>query len=248
MIPTRLRPRLLSRRPRWTTRCLSSRASDPLRVLFCGSDDFSCAALEALDGERRRGGVVESVDVMVRPGKAVGRGNKKFREGECALVFYIFVLTLFYLVESAPLSSLACVWASPRSQACQAPVHSVRGQLCGILEEMKAQRNASTFMSGLRLTENITVPIKHLASELDLPIHERDTFTGFKVRPSRPCIRTCTNFAASVFCKPRNSRFIRPLRAAAYSSGRQVRRAERPSIIPPRVSHPLRRVRRKPHV
>lgn len=65
---------------------MSSGASDPLRILFCGSDEFSCAALEALDGERKRGGVVESVDVVVRPGKAVGRGYKKIREGECLLM------------------------------------------------------------------------------------------------------------------------------------------------------------------
>ncbi|KAK6216584.1 formyl transferase [Colletotrichum tabaci] len=78
---------------------------DPLRILFCGSDDFSCAALDALDAERRRNpGLIESLDVVVRPGKLSGRGMKKIRE----------------------------------------------------------------------------VPLKSLAEKLELPIHERDTFTGWQ--------------------------------------------------------------------
>lgn len=76
----RLRPRPRRLIP-LSRRSLSSR-SDPLRILFCGSDGFSCAALEALDAERRAGGVVESLDVVVRPGKGVGRGYKTIREGE----------------------------------------------------------------------------------------------------------------------------------------------------------------------
>lgn len=105
MIPARLRPRLLTRLPRWTTRCLSSGASDPLRILFCGSDDFSCAALEALDGEKKRGGVVESVDVMVRPGKAVGRGNKQIREGEYPVVLYFALILISFRKHLFPLTS-----------------------------------------------------------------------------------------------------------------------------------------------
>ncbi|KAF6807498.1 formyl transferase [Colletotrichum sojae] len=80
-------------------------ASDPLRILFCGSDEFSCAALGALEAEKRRNpGLIESLDVVVRPGKLTGRGMKKIRE----------------------------------------------------------------------------VPLKNLAEELALPIHVRDTFTGWQ--------------------------------------------------------------------
>ncbi|GKT60601.1 formyl transferase [Colletotrichum tofieldiae] len=79
--------------------------SDPLRILFCGSDDFSCAALGAINAERKRNpGLIESLDVVVRPGKLSGRGMKKIRE----------------------------------------------------------------------------VPLKNLAEKLNLPIHERDTFTGWQ--------------------------------------------------------------------
>lgn len=85
MILTRLRLQPLSPRgiptKHISSRSLSTR-SDPLRILFCGADELSCAALEALDGERRAGGVVESLDVVVRPGKGVGRGYKTIREGE----------------------------------------------------------------------------------------------------------------------------------------------------------------------
>ncbi|KAK1993880.1 formyl transferase [Colletotrichum falcatum] len=81
--------------------------SDPLRILFCGSDDFSCAALDALNTEKERNpGLIESLDVVVRPGKLTGRGMKKIRE----------------------------------------------------------------------------VPLKKLAEKLELPIHERDTFTGWQPR------------------------------------------------------------------
>ncbi|KAI1462761.1 Formyltransferase [Annulohypoxylon moriforme] len=51
--------------------------SEPLRILFCGSDDFSCVALGRLYRERERDPTfIESIDVVVRPGKRAGRGNK----------------------------------------------------------------------------------------------------------------------------------------------------------------------------
>ncbi|KAI1207230.1 Formyltransferase [Annulohypoxylon truncatum] len=82
--------------------------SEPLRVLFCGSDRFSCAALEALHREHVRDpALVESIDVVVRPGKRAGRGNRDV-------------------------------------------VHP---------------------------------PIRDLATSLGLPIHERDTFTGWDMPP-----------------------------------------------------------------
>lgn len=58
-------------------------ATDPLRILFCGSDAFSCESLRALHGEhvRGKGGLIESLDVMVLPPKRMGRGLKLLREG-----------------------------------------------------------------------------------------------------------------------------------------------------------------------
>ncbi|KAI0853172.1 Formyltransferase [Daldinia vernicosa] len=54
-----------------------AKKSDPLRILFCGSDEFSCASLEALHEEHLRNpALIQSIDVVVRPGKRTGRGNK----------------------------------------------------------------------------------------------------------------------------------------------------------------------------
>ncbi|KAJ5678686.1 hypothetical protein N7462_006930 [Penicillium macrosclerotiorum] len=83
----------------------STKSYDPLRILFCGSDDFSIASLRALHAYHlKQPSRIASIDVVCRPGKRVGRGLKKIRE----------------------------------------------------------------------------VPIKEVASALSLPIHEIDTFTGFR--------------------------------------------------------------------
>lgn len=80
------------------------KTSDPLRILFCGSDQFSCASLSALHAlHKEQPDLVESIDVLVRPGKPAGRGLKRIAVG----------------------------------------------------------------------------PLFHLAHELNLPLHQRDTFTGW---------------------------------------------------------------------
>ncbi|KAL3463207.1 formyl transferase [Aspergillus heterothallicus] len=87
------------------SRSLSTKAYDPLRILFCGSDKLSIASLRVLHGEHlKRPDRIASIDVVCRPGKRVGRGLKQIRE----------------------------------------------------------------------------VPIKAVATELSLPIHEIDTFTGWE--------------------------------------------------------------------
>lgn len=65
-------------------RCHSRQATlEPLRILFCGSDEFSIASLRALYREHERdGALIESIDVVCRPAKPVGRGLKNTREGE----------------------------------------------------------------------------------------------------------------------------------------------------------------------
>ncbi|KAI1308628.1 formyl transferase [Xylaria venustula] len=57
------------------------KVSDPLHILFCGSDEFSCASLEALHAEHvRNPDLIRSIDVVVRPGKRTGRGYKIVRD------------------------------------------------------------------------------------------------------------------------------------------------------------------------
>ena len=64
------------------TRTFSSRkTSDPLRILFCGSDDFSVTSLKAVHEEHKQNiASIASIDVVCRPGKRVGRGLKTVRE------------------------------------------------------------------------------------------------------------------------------------------------------------------------
>ena len=55
---------------------------DPLKILFCGADDFSIYSLRALrELQRTKPDVVESIDVVCRPDKRVGRGLKQMQEG-----------------------------------------------------------------------------------------------------------------------------------------------------------------------
>jgi hypothetical protein len=64
-----------------------TKASKPLRILFCGSDDFSSASLRGLYEEQRRNPeLIASIDVLCRPGKPSGRDLKKIREG----TLYVF--------------------------------------------------------------------------------------------------------------------------------------------------------------
>ncbi|KAF2025453.1 methionyl-tRNA formyltransferase [Setomelanomma holmii] len=61
-----------------TMRCSSA---NPLRILFCGSDNFSVASLRALDNAKREvSGLIHSVDVVHRPAKHTGRGLKTLKE------------------------------------------------------------------------------------------------------------------------------------------------------------------------
>ncbi|KAH0544675.1 hypothetical protein FGG08_001180 [Glutinoglossum americanum] len=63
---------------RWS----SNSTCDPLRILFCGSDDFSVVSLKAVHKEFiERPDTIASIDVVCRPSKRTGRGFKKLREG-----------------------------------------------------------------------------------------------------------------------------------------------------------------------
>lgn len=65
-----------------SSRLYSTKNYDPLRILFCGSDEFSIASLKALHAYHlKQPNRVASIDVVCRPGKRVGRGLKKIRQG-----------------------------------------------------------------------------------------------------------------------------------------------------------------------
>ncbi|KAJ5084389.1 hypothetical protein NUU61_008968 [Penicillium alfredii] len=62
-------------------RSYATKSYDPLRILFCGSDEFSIASLKALHAYHlKQPDRISSIDVVCRPGKRVGRGLKKIRE------------------------------------------------------------------------------------------------------------------------------------------------------------------------
>lgn len=86
-------------------RFYSSTTLKPLRILFCGSDAFSCASLVALHNEyqRDREGIA-SIDVVCRPGKPSGRSMKAIKEGIKASLDYLFLVLTNNLV---PLKSTA---------------------------------------------------------------------------------------------------------------------------------------------
>ena len=67
-------------------RHVSHRASEPLRILFCGSDTFSCASLNGLKKlSAQHPEIVRSIDVVCRPAKRTGRGLKQITTGRCIL-------------------------------------------------------------------------------------------------------------------------------------------------------------------
>ena len=76
-----LRPRTLASQRRSSTTTTPRKTSEPLKILFCGSDEFSATSLSALNQERARNpSLIHSIDVLVRPPKPTGRGYKVLRE------------------------------------------------------------------------------------------------------------------------------------------------------------------------
>lgn len=60
----------------------STKSADPLKVLFCGADEFSIKSLRALsDAKQADPKLIKSIEVVHRPGKPTGRGLKVIREG-----------------------------------------------------------------------------------------------------------------------------------------------------------------------
>ncbi|MCJ1404133.1 Methionyl-tRNA formyltransferase [Xylographa trunciseda] len=62
-------------------RRLLTKSAEPLRILFCGADEFSIASLEALHHEKEANpDLIKSIDVVCKVGKKHGRGLKNVRE------------------------------------------------------------------------------------------------------------------------------------------------------------------------
>lgn len=67
---------------RFSAASTASTTARPLRILFCGSDAFSIACLEPLARILRHDSHnVQSIDVLCRTDKMVGRGLKTLSEG-----------------------------------------------------------------------------------------------------------------------------------------------------------------------
>lgn len=80
-------------------RSFSSKTYEPLHILFCGSDAFSIASLQALHAEKmQRPDSIASIDVICRPGKRYGRGLKQIREGTYPSPILVLMLELIQLV------------------------------------------------------------------------------------------------------------------------------------------------------
>jgi methionyl-tRNA formyltransferase len=56
---------------------------DPLRILFCGADEFSAKSLEVLRHNQhfQEDSIIQSIEVVCRQGKRAGRGLKTVRNG-----------------------------------------------------------------------------------------------------------------------------------------------------------------------
>ncbi|KAK6538903.1 Methionyl-tRNA formyltransferase [Orbilia ellipsospora] len=62
--------------------------SNRLKILFCGSDNFSAESLTALQNlkDEHAGQIIESIDVLIKKEKPSGRGLKKRRQNPCQKV------------------------------------------------------------------------------------------------------------------------------------------------------------------
>ena len=80
--------RQASTRRVFALRFSSSKAYAPLRILFCGSDEFSIASLKALHAVHlQHPERIASIDVVCRPAKRVGRGRNIVREGSASILY-----------------------------------------------------------------------------------------------------------------------------------------------------------------
>jgi len=95
-------------------RGLSLKSSDPLRVLFCGADEFSIASLQGLYKEHLANPeLIRSIDVVCKRGKRYGRGLKQIREGRS---YHFRAKNLSIDLVSVPISAVANELSLPLHQ------------------------------------------------------------------------------------------------------------------------------------
>ena len=91
-LPAPVRSLILSNCRRYSSTSSDTTTREPLRILFCGSDDFSIASLrKLLHAQRDAPGLIESIDVVHRPAKPTGRGLKELRQGKRSHPFHPFI-------------------------------------------------------------------------------------------------------------------------------------------------------------
>lgn len=151
----------------------SRKASDPLRILFCGSDAFSCESLRALHREHvKNRALVEALDVMVLPGRRTGRGLRTVHEGEdSAPPSFLSLCLIIWASKFLALLLHSCLFFKPPAVKVHAAKYCLR-------TEAVLHHDAST-----RPRADIVVPCKILAEQLNLPIHQRETFRKWDVSP-----------------------------------------------------------------
>jgi hypothetical protein len=115
----------------------ASKISDPLHILFCGSDEFSCASLEALHHEHvYNPGLIQSISVVVRPGKRTGRGYKTVRDREFNCIFRFRGYTLFWPDPLPPLFfEDYLVYTNMSTDTCKAPIRGLAHSLGLLVHE-----------------------------------------------------------------------------------------------------------------
>ncbi|CAO2658444.1 Nn.00g061670.m01.CDS01 [Neocucurbitaria sp. VM-36] len=80
-LPATIRSLVLAPCCRYNSTTASSRGPEPLKILFCGSDEFSIASLRALNAVKHdEPQLIKSIHVAHRPAKPTGRGLKTLRE------------------------------------------------------------------------------------------------------------------------------------------------------------------------
>ena len=96
----------------------SQATSEPLRILFCGSDEFSSTSLRALYKEHERDkALIESINVVCRPAKPVNRGLRDIREG----IFFQARFSSVLNQEQYPLPWLQRNWPCPYIRLTRSP-------------------------------------------------------------------------------------------------------------------------------
>ncbi|OTA70446.1 hypothetical protein K449DRAFT_380504, partial [Hypoxylon sp. EC38] len=178
--------------------------SDPLRILFCGSDEFSDASLLALFKEHESNQeLIHSIDVVVRPGKPTGRGNK--------------VIQYPTTRETA--------------ETLGVPIHE-RDTFTGW--------NVSSFIHNPSTTPYpfYSNEYQNIMPVISSPLGNPNTYLNMAIlTPSTP---------DAIWYKPHNSSIVRSLRTAASAPTSQIRRSQPPPILPPRSPRPRSATTRHP--